>query len=78
MALIPAMVHSARENLQSRMTKYSEVPRESDDVKVLFKNMPLGDLWHDAQMQDLLAYLKGNKHLSIPAEWRPYLPSRLE
>jgi hypothetical protein len=49
-----------------------------DDAKIMFRDMKFEDLFHDADMPALLTYLRGNKHLRIPSEWRPYLPTRLD
>ena len=32
------------------------------------------DLWKDAEMWKVVRYLRGGVGLSLPAEWREYLP----
>jgi hypothetical protein len=51
---------------------------ESLDAKTVFKNMVFEDLWEDAEMVELVVWLRGNRHLAIPAEWRPYLPAKIQ
>ena len=40
------------------------------DSKRLFR-----DLWHDAEMMDVLVYLRGGVGLQLPDEWHNRLPS---
>ena len=51
--------------------------RAKTNIKELFANMPWDDAWHDAGMPAVVQYLKGNRHLRIPEDWKPYLPSAL-
>ena len=47
------------------------------NAKMLFHSMPMTDTWEDAGVVSLLVYLRGNKHLRVPPEWRPFLPDRI-
>ena len=46
------------------------------DVRALFDSLD-ADVWTDANMASVLAYLKGNRHVQIPDTWRPWLPKSL-
>ena len=46
------------------------------DVRDIFWSLD-DDVWSDADMPSVVAYLKGNKHVQIPASWRPWLPTCL-
>ena len=69
MSLVPAMV----EDVASRPLVHG-----NQDPKIMFAQMQFTDLWEDAGMPDLVRWLRGNKALRIPSEWRPFLPDRLE
>ena len=47
------------------------------DAKALFASMSFTDMWNDGGLTDVALYLRGNRHLAIPPEWRPHLPSEL-
>ena len=47
------------------------------DPKVAFASLKFDDLWSDAGMPELLVWLRGNKALRVPDEWRSFLPSVL-
>ena len=51
--------------------------RSTLDVKRLFRDMEWGDCWDDAGMKDVIVYLRANRNLNIPPEWRPYIPTEL-
>ena len=36
----------------------------------LFCSLELGDMWPDAELAELWAYLYGNKKLSVPPSWQ--------
>ena len=38
--------------------------------KEIFRTLPLGDTWPDAEMVELWAYLFQNKKLMVPAGWQ--------
>ena len=40
--------------------------------------MSFDDLWEDAGVPSAIAYLQGNKHLEIPAEWQEHLFPTME
>ena len=44
------------------------------DIHQVFASLDQ-DLWLDAGMDSVLCYLKGNKALNVPADWRPWLPT---
>ena len=35
------------------------------------------DLWEDAKMPEVVAYLRGNRHLKVPPEYKSRLPTSL-
>ena len=37
----------------------------------------LGDLWSEAHMDEVVRYLRGNRHLQLPAWARPLLPTEI-
>ena len=39
-----------------------------------FSSSPVGDLWRDAEMHQVLVYLRGNKSLRLPEYLRPLFP----
>ena len=36
--------------------------------------LDVADVWHDAKMEEVLLYLRGSKNLSIPPEYKEYIP----
>lgn len=54
----------------------TQVDRFSD-LKDLYAQLPWGDDWKDASLNDVIFYLRGSTLLNIPAEWRPLLPTEL-
>lgn len=36
----------------------------------LFRSLPMGDTWSDAQLADCYFYLWKNKHLHLPTSWK--------
>lgn len=73
MRIIPGVIASAWKSWR----KHPPLD-ESLDAKLVFKNMVFDDLWEDAEMVELVVWLRGNRHLTIPAEWRPYLPTKIQ
>ena len=53
------------------------IPPADLDPKQIFASGTFSDIWEDAQMPEVLAYLRGNKSLQIPADWRELLPTAL-
>ena len=47
------------------------------DALELFNSQDFDDIWHDARAPEVVRYLKGNRQLAIPDEWRPLLPQEL-
>jgi len=43
----------------------------------MYAALPWDDLWGDADMVNVIRYLRGSKLLEIPDEWRPLLPKEL-
>ena len=37
----------------------------------------LGSLWHEARMEEVVIYLRGNKRLCLPEWARPLLPTEI-
>ena len=48
----------------------------NQDIESFFGSLEWGDLWHDAEMTNVLAYLRGSRHLHL-GHWRPYFPDEL-
>ena len=48
-----------------------------EELPKMFANLPWEDLWEDAGMVSVLQYLRGNKSLCLPQEWREAFPSQL-
>jgi hypothetical protein len=46
-------------------------------AKSVFTMISNRDLWEEADLISVVKYLKGNKHLHIPPEWRDVLPTHL-
>ena len=36
----------------------------------IFRDTAWGDVWNDARMPEVIAYLLGNKYLELPSAWR--------
>ena len=72
MCIIPAMINSAKEYCRQQ-----NLPDRAN-AKQMFRDLDFDDLFEDAGMVDLIFYLRGNRHLKIPEEWRPYLPTQLQ
>ena len=45
-----------------------EIDPRMTDVQI-FESLPLGDLWHDAQLVECYRYLRGNKKIEVPPTW---------
>ena len=41
-----------------------------DSELALFRSLPTGDVWSDAELPAVYFYLAKSKHLVIPVEWR--------
>ena len=52
--------------------KLSPQTRQQDALQ-MFRELDLGDMWQDAAMGEVLVYLRGNKHLLMPAAWKEVL-----
>lgn len=50
---------------------------EPPDPIQLFQHMQYNDVWNDAAMPEVVAYLRGNRHLNVPPQWRHLLPMSL-
>ena len=61
-----------RESTQPRLSMRQKVHVSSSATdRELFEGLELGDLWADAEMVSVWAYLYKNKHLIIPQTWQP-------
>lgn len=49
----------------------------SVDALQLFENWSWGDLWDDAGMRSLAAYLYGARTLRVPPQWKRLMPKEL-
>jgi len=43
------------------------------DTLAMYRAISFEDLWEDAEVPQCIEYLRGNKSLQIPAEWKPHL-----
>ena len=50
---------------------------ENQSFKEAFQLLDYGDLWKDAQMLEVVRYLRGSTKLVIPDGWRELLPDHL-
>jgi uncharacterized protein YjlB len=55
----------------------TEAAAKSLNAKEIFQSMEWSDLWEDANMFEVIHYLRGNTHLEIPADWRSAIPTEL-
>ena len=55
----------------------SEETLSALDAKALFAQMQFTDMVPDGGLASVVVYLRGNRHLAIPQEWRPFLPVEL-
>ena len=39
----------------------------------VYTSQTFDDMWEDAGVPEVLEYIRGNKSLKIPSEWRPHL-----
>lgn len=46
---------------------------DPEDAYTCFSNLPW-ETWSEAHLIPVLRYLKGNKHLVVPAEWKAVFP----
>ena len=44
---------------------------QAEPLQEILKQLP-GDLWPEADLQDVMRYLRGGKCLEIPEDWRSY------
>ena len=40
----------------------------------MYRNYAWGDLWSEGLLMEVAQYVRGSKHLNLPAEWRAVLP----
>ena len=50
---------------------------QNRDAMDIWSSWDWGDLWPMADMAEFVKYLYGAKTVSIPAEWKPLLPTEL-
>ena len=55
----------------------SQKIRHWEDVAELFQEKRWADLWDDADMVSVLAYLRGNSSLRLPERWKTRFPEAL-
>ena len=53
-------------------TDFGDIPTNFDPLH-MFKSMSFNDLWEDAGAPEILEYIRGNKHLHIPSEWKAHV-----
>ena len=46
-------------------------------AKEIFLSASFRDCWADAKMDACIHYIRGNRSLRIPDDWRPLLPTAL-
>ena len=56
---------------------YTDDVRASYCAKALFQNMTMDDVWPESGIVELIVYLKGNRFLRIPSEWRELIPTSI-
>ncbi len=49
------------------------ITEQSLEPETIYHQMQFSDMWEDAEMETVIRYLKGNKSLTIPNYWRPFL-----
>lgn len=57
--------------LLKRGAKMPLQPPHQWDALEMFKAWPLEDVWADAELDDVYVYLRGNRGLNLPMDWRP-------
>ena len=72
-SLIPRLIATAGSIPDAKDEEFANF-----DEKDFFASLKFTDLWEDASMVDLVVYLKGNRSLCIPAEWRHVIPSKIK
>lgn len=50
---------------------------QETDIMTLYSNYPWGDLWAEAELLEVLKYLRGSKRLRMPESWRGTFPTTL-
>ena len=53
----------------------TQVPREINADVVMSDSSLFADLWQDAEMLEVLVYLRGGVGLLLPDDWRQRLPA---
>lgn len=53
---------------QPTLRQKKEIPFGATDVDI-FRSMPLGDVWLDAQLPEVYRYLRSNQKLIVPDSW---------
>jgi hypothetical protein len=51
---------------------FPEMPDRFSPLET-YKSQPFDDMWHDAGAPEILKYIRGNKSLEIPGNWKPHL-----
>ena len=69
-----SLLEMFRSRAEGKPTLTPEV-EASLDARYLFRDLPWGDMWEDAEIVELVVYLRGNKNLRIPEHWRDFLPT---
>ena len=63
---------------RERVVDWSGIPDgvEQQSLQAFFRSLEWGDLWEDARMVSVLAYIRGSKSLQL-GDWRPFFPTEL-
>lgn len=66
------MLRVLRELQSSGCKPIPPVPEGFDPLEC-YKGMPFVDCWDDIDMVEVYRYIRGNKYLEIPPEWKDHL-----
>ena len=72
-----AEVADLASELQQGIPPSTAAVNDRSSAYKIFKESEFLDLWEEASMTDVVRYLRGNKSLHIPSEWRELLPLSL-
>ena len=54
-------------------TSSNKVSMDGPNILETIRDMPLGDMWNDAELWSVYEYIRGSKHLRIPMAYRSVL-----
>lgn len=67
------------ESMKASCKGLPEIPPELPPAVVTFTELEweTSDVWMFVDLGSVYEYLRGNKNLKIPTEWRPFVPKSL-